>query len=131
MRMPFGRHKGTQLRAIPHGYLQWVLRVPDISIDLRRAIEQVLRPQDDLQTLELEVKQLKEKIGELEDEIGYREFLLEEKEERIVALSKTSPSLHWWGNWFNRAVMVCHPDRGGNEQAMTLLNEANEKVKSA
>jgi hypothetical protein len=126
MRMPFGRHRGKTLEEIPPAYLQWVLEVPDISDMLREAIERVFQPKQDH---DAETKRLREKIADLTAEIDFLEFQLEEKEERIEALKK-SPSLGWWKDWWNRAVKASHPDRGGSQAVMALLNEANEKIKS-
>lgn len=36
--MPFGRHKGKPLSAIPAGYLLWALELPNLRADTRAAI---------------------------------------------------------------------------------------------
>ncbi len=41
-KMPFGCHKGKPLSKIPTDYLHWVLTLPDLRPDLRRAIQSEL-----------------------------------------------------------------------------------------
>ena len=48
MIMPFGKHRGKQLRDVPEPYLVWVLdNCNDISPTLRWAIEEVLEIRQD------------------------------------------------------------------------------------
>ena len=43
MKMPFGKHKGVEVRDVPHSYLSWVLdNIIDLSPTLRRAIRHEL-----------------------------------------------------------------------------------------
>ena len=46
MKMPFGKHKGVLLSKIPTDYLHWVLTLPDLRPDLRRAIQQELESRE-------------------------------------------------------------------------------------
>lgn len=42
MRMPFGKHKGIPLNAVPGGYLRWLSKNADLQDDLRLSIQEVL-----------------------------------------------------------------------------------------
>lgn len=44
MKMPFGKHRGTEIGEIPHDYLAWLLDNCDLSPTLERAIANVLFP---------------------------------------------------------------------------------------
>ena len=44
--MPFGKHKGQDLKIIPRGYLRWVAKNCDVSGDLKNAIDAAIARQD-------------------------------------------------------------------------------------
>lgn len=40
--MPFGRHKGEPIAKLPRGYIDWCLRLPDLSSDMRFSLERAI-----------------------------------------------------------------------------------------
>lgn len=44
MKMPFGKHKGTNVDKIPKDYLQWLLKECDLYTPLKTAVEEAFYP---------------------------------------------------------------------------------------
>jgi DNA polymerase III epsilon subunit-like protein len=42
LKMPFGVHKGKTLGQLPKDYLEWLLSLPDLSIDMRYSVNKAL-----------------------------------------------------------------------------------------
>jgi hypothetical protein len=63
-------------------------------------------------------------MAELEQEVArLREAL-------AAAAQAASGPPAWWAEWWRRATLHAHPDRGGSVALMTLLNEARERFRS-
>ncbi len=47
MTMPFGKHKGKRISAVPPDYLDWLVNRDGIPADLQEAIQVRLRQEED------------------------------------------------------------------------------------
>jgi hypothetical protein len=98
--MPFGKYKNQPLNTIPEGYLVWLIEEVNLKPRLRSQVhEELLRRQGGYSTPEPAPK---EPNGS-----GVRE---------VVA------------GWFRKLALKHHPDRGGSDLAMQVLNDAHEEL---
>lgn len=100
MQMPFGKHAGKSLSEIPTSYLLWVLRARRrLQPDLRQAIGQILAAQGCPPVAN-------------------------------GGMNPSSPdSLTVIRQWYRGLVLDYHPDRGGSQEAMQIINEAHERLR--
>lgn len=104
MRMPFGKHRGKELRDIPDDYLLWVLgNIEYLNPVLRREIER--------------------RLGILEDRpAGHHPGHLDPIRARVNdAVNRCR----------RRLAAGLHPDRGGDTRLMQLANEAIDELAAA
>ena len=66
--MPFGKHKGSRLRDIPIGYLDWLLGLDDLRPQLRESIEAFLKTQAEYDREPKDWKEGREDYDPSEDE---------------------------------------------------------------
>lgn len=138
MKMPFGKHKGKPLEKVPRDYLEWLVGTVEDQPDLVAAAKRVLNHEDkkakaakpetdsasaeSVENLQFENSLLKGDVAWLSKE---NKRLAEENEKLINQAHAPS----WWGGWFRAIVMLAHPDRGGSDKLMALLNDANAKMR--
>jgi len=100
-RMPFGRHIGQPLAAVPTQYLGWVCRACDTDEELHNAIHREL-----------------ERRGERPSRLC-----------RLAAA--LAPAVQWQDvlrEWYRGLALSYHPDRGGSVEAMKVVNDAYRRL---
>jgi hypothetical protein len=103
--MPFGKHRGIELSAIPLNYLEWLSDLPDLREPLgRRVSEEIKRRQDK------EDRQSQNFYSNVPSELREVCRQIADKGYRTVALHS-------------------HPDQGGDHESMLLLNRAIEVLR--
>ena len=111
MIMPFGKYKGLPLKSIPFSYLRWVLDNCDrISLDLKIAIVQTLNQQP--QHEEHQNNQERQKYQEPKKQQEHQASQVNWEE--VVK------------KWHRTLMMRHHPDRGGTNEAMHLIDQAKK-----
>jgi hypothetical protein len=99
-RMPFGKHRDQLIEDVPTSYLHWLLReVHDLEFYLKRAVED----------------ELKRRGGSASQEPPAREA--------PPPLAALQPIVQ---TWFRRLSLKYHPDRGGSDAAMKVVNNARD-----
>jgi hypothetical protein len=101
--MPWGKHKGTRLRDVPPGYLAWVA-------EEGRSVEPYLRAAV---------------LEELARRFGFASRAAPPPPPPCPSCGRLRDRL---SNWYRRAARRCHPDTGGNDVAMALINEARDDL---
>lgn len=105
MKMPFGKHKGTDLEDVPEDYLMWVLdRCDAAGPTLKQAIRQILG-------LEPEQEQARPPPPPGVPLGRVRAMVME-------AVKK----------WHRTQATRNHPDRGGNVQVMQAINAVADEL---
>lgn len=99
-RMPFGKHKGRTLDEVPDAYLWWCLDNLDLWPLLREAIERRLGL---------------EPGGQAPPPTAQQQADHDAREEMLLVARA----------WYRSMCLRFHPDRGGSNEAMKALNEAN------
>ena|ERR1041385_4120260 len=105
MRMDFGKFKGVEVSAVPHGYLSWALA---------------------------NVKNLDGALKfEIEAELGYRTRSESHQSSRHTALPERARSLaaEVVELGFYAAARKHHPDMGGDHEDMVLLTQVREVLR--
>lgn len=108
--MPWGKHRGLPFDEIPTDYLVWVLCEAEAA---RPGLKALVRAE------------LLQRGVEVEEEAeGSRQAPPSPPPPRngISALDALT-------RWYRTACRKYHPDRGGSEQAMRVVNEAYEELK--
>jgi len=106
--MPFGKHAGEDVADLPDSYLEWLVRA------------QICRTEWLSQAVALEwSKRCRQKAGGAPRQQAH--------EERMTA----GNALEVLGQWYRRASLQYHPDRGGSTLAMQVVNEAYATLKEA
>jgi hypothetical protein len=102
MRMPFGKYRDRLLSEIPDGYLAWLLRECDLSPWLRDEVQ-----------------------SEIQQRHGRHEQVNQEAEaqERAVVGGVLQ-------GWYRQLCLRYHPDRGGSDQEMRVVNDAYERLRN-
>ena len=115
VKMPFGKHNGMPLELVPPDYLLWVLDNCDLRPALKRAIEQVV-------------------YGGTYD-AGYRDGFaagLRSGQQQGPATTNTGERItERISQWYRRASLQHHPDRGGDLRVMSALNQLRDEVLTA
>lgn len=102
-RFPFGKYRGQPVSAATTNYLLWIIRNVDLDPGLRAAV-----------------------IGELRDRHEQRladaaEFADPQPEQPQTALMPAVVR-----DWYSTMARRHHPDRGGSDTAMQVVNEGRE-----
>jgi len=112
----FGKHNGQQVSEVPTQYLRWCVRtLTDIEPRLLESIREELtrrRHQDGQQA---------------HDENARRE-----REARANSARQYSPPVQWAGivrEGYRGLALDFHPDRGGSNEAMRVINEAHDRLR--
>jgi Putative quorum-sensing-regulated virulence factor len=105
-RMPFGRHKGRPISALPTGYLCWLTTLEDLKWHLREAVEAELRRRPDAVE---------------RDDDGRRR-----PPPRPPALPPWEPVVRAWQR---EMTLLFHPDKGGSHEAMQAVNAGADKLR--
>jgi len=106
MEMPWGKHKGKEIREIPASYLGFVLEDCDgLKDDLRQEIKNEIRRRFD--------------IGECLNCEAPARFCLTCARARQSKETKANVP----NDWLRRMSKRFHPDRGGSTDAMAAVNE--------
>ncbi len=118
-KMPFGKHRGKRLTAIPSEYLLWLRDENDnLDAELRKAVEYELSRRDDVP-----------KPGKAEEPPAAAP---PGSAEAVPASRNMSPlGQTLTGNvrmLFRNLALKYHPDRGGSAVAMEALNELHDQV---
>jgi uncharacterized protein (DUF3820 family) len=118
MKVTFSKHKGKHLVDLDTGYLRWIIANDVGGTEFRNVVRDILAARNISVPNETGlVDQLQERVAELEDiNLALHVELEQSRDQRR--------DLDWWPGWWRRAVMVAHPDRGGSDAMMALLNEA-------
>jgi len=112
--MPFGKHKGEDIRTLPDGYLNWLYRSADLYGDLAAAVEFEWR---------LRNEEPYEEPDE-PDEPAAGDFALADPADRALLAELVSAG-------FRALAMKYHPDRGGDPERMVRLNRLMERLRGA
>jgi hypothetical protein len=125
--MPFGKYKDYDISEIPHSYLTWCLEnLERLGPDLRWVMEQTLAGEDpadpeqmqaEIERLRRQVRRLQKRIRELEATTGSQ------------APARGDRLAESFNAWYRRAALAAHPDRGGSEAMMKLVNELRDHIK--
>src|SRR5262245_31444509 len=100
--MPWGKYRGRAVVSLPSSYLAWVIESCDnVPLYLRHAIRDVLG----------------KRFGVTVTQYVEPESCSTCEELRALL-----------GPLFRQLALACHPDRGGSNRAMAMVNEAREKV---
>lgn len=100
MKMPFGKHRGIEIEQIEASYLWWLLERGGLDYTLRNQILSVLRQR-----------------------LGHHDM------DSINEPYRPVDSHDVITKWRRRMSMEFHPDRGGNHQAMLIVNKGIEILK--
>jgi len=96
--MPFGRHRGQTLDTVPSDYLEWVIR------------EGIERPHWLLDAVRDELDRRR---------YGRQQYGAPPREQTGVVVANAVR------RWFNRLSLMHHPDRGGDDKSMQIVNQAH------
>jgi hypothetical protein len=118
MRMPFGKHRGVDVRDLPDGYLNWLL-----TIDLREPL------------LSAVTREWAFRFGDEEQEFGDEEEYYAppppQGEAKLTYSPAEQPLLKEIVERGYRAVALkAHPDVGGSTDVMRKLNGLIAKLRS-
>lgn len=115
-RMPFGRHEGQTLAEIPTGYLQWILR------------EQITNPHWLLARVELELwtRRVRESGPRREEQQRRAETPPPRQDAQPRTGLVVADAVR---RWFNKLALQYHPDRGGSDKLMGVINHAHLLLK--
>ena|SRR5215472_303463 len=106
MRMPFGRHKGSEVADLPDDYLEWLAGLDDLRQRLREAVE-----------------------GELERRAAERQARKQAQEPPRTGrnqLPDISVVEELIDIGYHGLVRKHHPDAGGSHERMVAINAAVE-----
>lgn len=109
--MPFGKWRGHDISEIPGSYLDWLLREVNMSFTLDQAVKE-------------EVLTRRSGRG--------RQYTPPPRPEQQT--SQAVASVPWEPivqRWHHRLVMAHHPDRGGDNRLMAIINDAVADLKEA
>lgn len=102
--MPFGKHKGKELKDVPRSYLHWVWENLDIKHDeLNECLESLFGDGDEVE-------------AEVEDNEPCGNG-------KVIDIEKISKI------WLVKMSNKYHPDRGGNHEQMIVVNEGIDLLK--
>lgn len=135
MQMPFGKHKGKQIHELDHNYLQWAVenltRCPAVIAEAKRVLAGGTTPEISpataakMNNLIFKIAEQVRKIDEQAQKIRGLEFELELERQ----LASPSFSIPDFDAWYKKMVLLVHPDRGGDPEAMKLVNDLKDKVR--
>ncbi len=119
-RIPFGKHRGKVIAELPIQYLLWLYNTVDLDRwGIRTAVQEALGLAD-----EEEDDDYCPDMGETEEQL---EVALREKqllERRLLDLESENHNLkERMRTAYKRLAMKFHPDRGGDRDMMSLINE--------
>jgi hypothetical protein len=105
MKMPFGKYEGYDVREIPRNYLDWCLNnIGDLSPRLREAMEDALAGRSRSARQRSPIK------------------VIEKVRDQFRTAVKT---------WYRHASRKHHPDHGGSNERMAVINEARDELLEA
>jgi hypothetical protein len=104
MRMPFGKYAGLYVSELPTGYLAWLLD----NVELRWLLRQSV------------AEELNRRVAQ--------------DRQAPPAAAPEAPRLdleNTVASWFRRLALKWHPDRGGSDVAIQVVNDAHEMIREA
>jgi hypothetical protein len=124
LKMPFGKYYGTAVADLPYGYAMWLWNNVDLPRwGIKCAVRDRLGLSDEEEGEDKDDALLQE-LGEIQERLEQalhtgrqpQRALLEaaDENERLKQCMKTV---------YRKLSFRCHPDRGGDHEAMVLLNE--------
>jgi hypothetical protein len=127
MKMPFGKYRGEDLEdiaSVDPGYLRWALaNVEFRSPALKRAIREALVNEDDDEgDGEFEAEEWKRRWAELETRYASLSDDLRDLERKAITPERLT-------SVYRKMAMRYHPDRGGSNEHMKVLNEVIEELR--
>lgn len=130
MDMPFGKYQGKDIDDIPLGYLRWVHQnVRNITPRLRDCIAKRIGNNDPGPTPQVDVSQYQQRIAELEKTVKEAVHVAEGWKDKAFGLKlEVEDFKDEWKPLFRKLALLLHPDRFGNPDAMSLVNEVNKKI---
>jgi hypothetical protein len=111
--MPFGKHKGRPISALPTGYLCWLTTLEDLKWYLREAVEAELRRRPDA-------------VEQDDDDDDDRHHRHHRPEPKAPALPAWEPVVR---QWHREMSLLFHPDKGGTCEAMQAVNAGADKLR--
>jgi hypothetical protein len=98
--LPFGKHKGQHVGAVPSSYLFWLLENTDLKPHVEYGVREELARRFS--------PPVRRELGTL---------TRAELEARV-------------SDWFRCLAVRFHPDRGGHDRDMVVVNEAHEQLRA-
>lgn len=145
MKIAFGKYKGKDISIIPQEYLTWVLDNIDLSekgslrmaimervgLDLHAQIARLQEEKETILTTHPYVMRLKKDLDVLQ-----RENSRLIREVQVLSTQTAAPGQFTRQGvegdvktWYRNLATKYHPDRGGTNEAMSALNDANDRLR--
>jgi|SRR5579884_150551 len=134
MDMPFGKHKGQPVAAVPTSYLAWCL---EEGVSRQQRLEDAIKAELGRRlrvtaSSSVEAACLRKLCDGLRRDLDAgREESLRLTRRAAVAERRLAEALAALTSWYRDAARRFHPDRGGSHDAMTAVNDINARLREA